>query len=129
MNSASGDSFLLFVYGTLMRGGVRHQLLVDQRFVGQARTLPHYALYDLGAYPGMVRHAGDGAAVSGELYEVDVSRIPQLDAEEGAPNLFRREPVNLEGSDQPAFAYLYQRSVEEKAFCRAGRWVHKDDRP
>jgi gamma-glutamylcyclotransferase (GGCT)/AIG2-like uncharacterized protein YtfP len=123
MNPAFGDSFLLFVYGTLMRGGVRHHLLADQRFLGETRTLPRYGLFDLGAYPGMVRRDAGGMAVSGELYEVAVSRIPQLDAEEGAPNLFRREPVNVEGNDGPVFAYLYQRSVEGASPCPGGRWV------
>src|SRR5947209_4801354 len=106
-----GDRFLLFVYGTLMRGGVRHRLLADQRFLGDARTRPHYALHDFGAHPGMVRR-DDGGAVAGELYEVAVGRIPELDAAEDAPTLFRLAPVALEGQAGPAFAYLYQRSVE-----------------
>src|SRR5947209_9483946 len=106
------DRFLLFVYGTLMRGGVRHRLLADQRFLGEARTLPRYALFDLGAHPGMVRRDGGGRAVAGELYEVAVSRIPELDAEEDAPKLFRREAVAVEGRDDTVFAYLYRRSVE-----------------
>ena len=88
MNPVFGDSFLLFVYGTLMRGGVRHWLLADQRFVGEARTLPRYALYDLGTFPGMVRRDG-GVAVSGELYEVAANRLADLDDEEGGA-----EPVS-----------------------------------
>ena len=121
MNPAPADAFLLFVYGTLMRGGVRHRLLADQRFLGEARTLPQYALHDFGAYPGMVCR-GDGAAVSGELYEVAVSRIPELDAEEGASALFRLESVAVDGCDGPAFAYLYQRSVEGALRRPGGRW-------
>ncbi len=124
MNHASGDSFLLFVYGTLMRGGVRHWLLADQRFLGEARTLPQYRLHDLGAYPGMVRRDGDGQAVAGELYGVAVSRVLELDAEEGAPGLFRREAVAVEGCDGPVFGYLYQRSVEGISLCAGGRWVN-----
>ena len=125
MNPTSlGDSFTLFVYGTLMRGGVRHRLLAGQRFLGEARTLPGYALHDLGAYPGMVRRDG-GVAVSGELYEIAVSRIPEVDAEEGAPTLFRLEPIAVEGCDGPVFAYVFQRSVEGALPCPGGRWVHK----
>jgi gamma-glutamylaminecyclotransferase len=123
---SAGDSFILFVYGTLMRGGVRHRLLADQRFLGKARTLPRYGLYDLGAYPGMVHRDEDGCVVVGELYQVAVSRIPQLDAEEGAPTLFRLEPVAVEGRDEPVSAYLYQRSVEGSPLCSGGRWIHKD---
>ncbi len=125
MKPASIGSFVLFVYGTLMRGGVRHRLLADQRFLGKARTLPRYGLHDLGAYPGMVRRDHGGATVFGELYEVAMSRIPQLDDEEGAPTQFRLEPVAGEGIDGPVSAYLYQRSVEGAPPCPGGRWVHK----
>jgi gamma-glutamylaminecyclotransferase len=125
---AAGDRFTLFVYGTLMRGGVRHWLLAGQRFLREARSMPRYALFDLGAYPGMVRREEGGRAVSGELYEVAVSRIPALDAEEGAPTLFRLEEVAVEGCDGPVLAYLYQRSVYGRPLCAGDRWVHKDDR-
>ena len=70
-------------------------------------------------------YRGDGAAVSGELYEVAASRLPELDAEEGAPALFRLELVAVGGCDGPVFAYLYQRSVEEAPPCPGGRWVHE----
>jgi gamma-glutamylaminecyclotransferase len=126
MNDApSRDLFPLFVYGTLMRGGVRHHLLADQRFLGEARTLPLYALFDLGAYPGMVRRAADGRAVAGELYEVAVGLIPRLDSAEGAPTLFRLEPVAVDGCDGAVSAYLYQRSVEGAPLCSGDRWVHR----
>ena len=122
----AGDRFTLFVYGTLMRGGVRHGLLANAQFLGKTRTLPLYALFDLGAYPGMVPCVGDGVAVAGELYEVAASRIPELDAEEEAPSLFRRESVAVEGHEEAVFAYLYQRSVEGAPACPGGCWVHKD---
>jgi gamma-glutamylcyclotransferase (GGCT)/AIG2-like uncharacterized protein YtfP len=123
----SADDFLLFVYGTLMRGGVRHRLLADQRFVGEARTLPYYALFDFGTHPGMVLcdGEGDGQAVAGELYAVAVNRLPQLDAEEGAPTLFRRECVEVEQCPKPVFAYLYQRSVKGILRWPSGRWIPK----
>jgi gamma-glutamylcyclotransferase (GGCT)/AIG2-like uncharacterized protein YtfP len=123
----AGDRFLLFVYGTLMRGGVRHRLVADQRFLGEARTQRRYALFDLGAHPGMVRRnaEGDGRAVAGELYEVAVGRIPQLDAAEDAPTLFRMEPIAVEGHDGPVYAYLYQRSVEGASLCPGDCWVHR----
>ena len=120
MNDApSHDRFTLFVYGTLMRGGVRHLLLAGQRFLGEARTLPLYALFDLGAYPGMVGRAADGRAVAGELYEVAVGLIPRLDSAEGAPTLFRLEPIAVEGREGTVFAYFYQRSVEGRRFVPA----------
>jgi gamma-glutamylcyclotransferase (GGCT)/AIG2-like uncharacterized protein YtfP len=117
------DRFTLFVYGTLMRGGVRHRLLADQRFLGEARTLPCYALYDFDAHPGMVRGDGGGRAVAGELYEVVVSRIPELDAAEDAPELFRLESIEVEGQEEMVYAYLYQRSVVGVKAYYGDRWI------
>jgi gamma-glutamylaminecyclotransferase len=123
---SAADSFTLFVYGTLMRGGGRHPLLAEQRFLGETRTRPLYALFDLGAYPGMVRRYADGQAVYGELYEVAVRLIPLLDKAEGAPTLYRLEPIELEGWDGPASAYLYQQSVKGKPVCPDNRWVQRE---
>jgi gamma-glutamylaminecyclotransferase len=128
MNDAPTDPFTLFVYGTLMRGGARSHLLAAQHFRGEARTLPRYALFDLGAYPGMVRCDANRAAVSGELYEVAAGLIPALDREEGAPTLFRLDLVAVESGVEPVFAYLYQRSVEGAPLCPDGRWIHRGRR-
>jgi len=117
---ATGATFRLFVYGTLKRGGVRHFVLADQRYLGPARTLPRYALYDLGAYPALVR-ADDGQAIEGELYEVAGSLRGELDRVEGAPGWFDLAPIDLEGQDVPVFAYFYQRAPAGGRLT-AGRW-------
>jgi gamma-glutamylcyclotransferase (GGCT)/AIG2-like uncharacterized protein YtfP len=114
-------TFRLFVYGTLKRGGCRHRLLAGQRFLGAGRTRPRYALLDLGAYPGLVP-AAQGQAVHGELYEVEARLLPALDAEEGAPGLFRLGPVEVEGWAAPVYAYFYQRPAAGLARCEGGRW-------
>jgi gamma-glutamylcyclotransferase (GGCT)/AIG2-like uncharacterized protein YtfP len=125
-STAPGETVPLFVYGTLMRGGVRHRLLASQRFLGETRTRPRYALFDLGAYPGLVRHAIDGLAVHGELYEVAEALLPRPDAEEGVPALFRREPVEVEDRDGPVEAYVYQRPTTGRPLCPGGHWVHPE---
>jgi gamma-glutamylcyclotransferase (GGCT)/AIG2-like uncharacterized protein YtfP len=83
-------------------------VLAGQRFLGEARTRPSYELLDLGAHPGLVRREPEGRSVAGELYEVAVDQVPLLDEIEGAPALFRLEPIALEGVQGPAFAYFYQ---------------------
>jgi molybdenum cofactor cytidylyltransferase len=117
-------TFRLFVYGTLMRGGVRHGALAGQRFLREALTRPTYLLYNVGSYPGLVAAAAGGQAIYGELYEVERGLIPGLDAIEGAPALYRLEPVEIEGEAGPVFAYTYQRPVAGLALCTAGRWVN-----
>src|SRR4051812_9691216 len=77
---------LLFVYGTLKRGGRNHRLLADQRFVAKVVTVSGFAVVDLGPFPGMVREGGSG--VRGELYEVSDCCLDELDDFEGVPDLF-----------------------------------------
>ena len=114
----------IFVYGTLRRGERAHARLAGAPFLGEARTQAGYALIDLGAYPGLVR-AVSGQVV-GEIYEIDASRLVELDAYEGHPALFRRVELELDGSDggRPARAegYLYMGDPEDGIRLEGGDW-------
>ncbi len=120
---------ILFVYGTLMRGGVRHRVLAGQRFLGEARTRTQYALFDLGAYPGLVHAPSEGQAIHGELYEIDADLIPRLDRIEGAPSLYRLGPILIEGCTGEVCAYFYQGGIERFARCQDNRWKNKGRTP
>ncbi len=120
---------ILFVYGTLMRGGVRHRVLANQRFLGEARTRKQYALFDLRAYPGLVHSPSEGQAIHGELFEIDTGLIPELDRIEGAPSLYRLEPILIEGYSGEVFAYFYQGGIEGFARCEDNRWKNKGFTP
>jgi gamma-glutamylcyclotransferase (GGCT)/AIG2-like uncharacterized protein YtfP len=115
-------TFRLFVYGTLKRDGVRRHVLAGQRFLGPVRTLPHYALFDLGPYPGLVSVVTNGQVVEGELYEVAENLRTALDSMEGAPSLFKLEEVEIDGIAGPVLAYVYQRSTKGRPRCTAGTW-------
>jgi gamma-glutamylcyclotransferase (GGCT)/AIG2-like uncharacterized protein YtfP len=124
-----GMSFPLFVYGTLMRDGQRHHALAGQRFLGEARTEPRYALLDLGEYPGLVRREPGGRAVCGELYEVEGRLLPELDEIEGAPDLFRLGPVAVVGRAGPVYAYFYQPAPHGLPTYEAERWDNRRSGP
>jgi gamma-glutamylcyclotransferase (GGCT)/AIG2-like uncharacterized protein YtfP len=111
-----------------MQGGVRHRVLAEQRFLGEARTHPHYALYDLGAYPGLVPSESEGRAIHGELYEIDDGLIARLDRIEGAPNLFRLEPILIEDHPGEVFAYFYQGGIDGCSRCAEDCWKTKRSR-
>jgi gamma-glutamylcyclotransferase (GGCT)/AIG2-like uncharacterized protein YtfP len=115
-------TFLLFVYGTLKRGGIRHGALARARPRGEAHTRPHYALYDLGEYPGLKEVGDEGQAVHGELYEVDRRLIYWLDRMEGAPDWFALGRVELAGRADEAWAYFYQGDASGKPRVASGRW-------
>ena len=88
---------LLFVYGTLKRGCSNHHHLAGQTFVGAARTVPGFRLYDLGGYPGIAAVAEERMGVVGELWSVDPDALARLDAFEGVhEGLYRRTRIALE---------------------------------
>jgi gamma-glutamylaminecyclotransferase len=116
------STLLLFVYGTLKRGGCRHGPLAGQHFRGEAHTRPGYALYDLGDYPGMTRALPAGQVVHGEMYEVEETLLSWLDTVEGAPDWFKREPVEVEGFSEVVWAYLYQGDPADRPRIASGRW-------
>lgn len=122
MEPTPSDPFLLFVYGTLKRGGIRHGALTKQRFLSEVRTRPLYCLFDLGFYPGLTRASTAGQVIHGELYQVALDLRSWLDRIEGAPTLFRLEPIELDGNEGPAFAYFFQQSSEGFARCFDGVW-------
>jgi gamma-glutamylcyclotransferase (GGCT)/AIG2-like uncharacterized protein YtfP len=115
-------TFLLFVYGTLKRGGCRHGPLASQRYRGEARTRPMYALHDLGDYPGLTAEYENGQAVHGEVYEVDESLSRWLDTVEGSPGWFKREPIEVQGFSEPVWAYFYQGDPTGAPRIDSGRW-------
>ncbi len=101
---------LLFVYGTLRKGGANHHLLQHAPFLGQARTTNAYALF-LGDYP----YAAKSPAVSpivGEIYAVDAPTLKHVDDLEEHPRWYRREPVQVRldcGEELTAWLYFHPR--------------------
>jgi len=106
---------LVFVYGTLKRGGRNHRYMAGQKFLGPARTPPGFRLYDLGGHPGMIPKSDDREGVTGEVWSVDAACLAQLDILEGLTlGLYRRVPASLlpPFADEPVETYLYAQSVE-----------------
>ena len=118
----------VFVYGTLMEGGVFHGLVAP--FVVEivpARVSG--TLLDLGSYPGWV--AGPGT-VHGEvltLHPIEAV-LPAVDELEdfhgtGEPyNLYERETVRVETDDGPTLAWVYRfcGTTEGAKPVPGGRW-------
>ena len=108
---------LLFVYGTLKRGCSNHHFLEDQEFIGEARTVPGFRLYELGGHPGMVATAADRDGVTGEIWAVDAEALVRLDGLEGiAAGMYRRDPIPLLApyADQAIEGYVYNRTVKNR---------------
>lgn len=108
---------LIFVYGTLKRGGDNHGWIQQQQFVAEARTLPIYRMYDLGGYPGMVRVPNQGLSIEGEVWEVDEAGLAKLDIlEDTEGGEYERVSVPLLGdfAERHVEGYIYLRSTEDR---------------
>lgn len=108
----------VFVYGTLLRGEVNHHLLAGAQFLGPHRTLPCFALYLLGAYPGAVR--GGHCALVGEIYGVDRAGLRRLDRLEDYPRLYDRRL--LPSPYGQAWIYLYRGALRDRPVIPGGDW-------
>lgn len=122
LNSASMNQQLLFVYGTLKRGQSANHLLAGGRFVRAASTLPRYRLLDLGDHPGLVEATGPGMTIQGELWWVNTSSFPALDAYEGAPRDYDRKPIGIQDCTEPVIAYFFLGDVSGLPDCGA-EWL------
>jgi gamma-glutamylaminecyclotransferase len=105
---------LLFVYGTLKHGCRNHDRLLGSEFVGVAWTKPIYRMYSCGSHPALVP-AANGESVGGELYRVSSDVVTLLDDFEGAP--YQRAPVELLGSGDSAWGYIYIEEVSSLSPC------------
>lgn len=106
-----GPDELVFVYGTLKRGGEYHHIMEEStaRFVGVGTLKTRYPLL-IARYPCLIDEPGAGFQVSGEVYSIpDPSGWKRLDWLEGHPDEYLRriEPVEVNGQTHSAWAYFF----------------------
>lgn len=116
----------IFVYGTLKKNFKAHQLLDNYNsiYIKTVRTEPKYQLYKINWFPGMVvDELQKGKGVLGEVYSVSDDCIEALDHYEGAPNLFRREKIDL-SDGTTALAYIFNETFVGKDKIESGEWLN-----
>ena len=132
-----GES-LVFVYGTLRKGGVRAlpMLAPHSRDLGMA--VIRGTLFDLGAFPGLVLGAlghalgHDAGDVVGELYEVDGTTLARLDEiEQYFPDrpegsYYLRLPATVTQSGETVSCWTYEIRPERFTLgprVESGDWI------
>ena len=118
----------VFVYGTLRRGGRNDiaRFRPEPFFVANAAIAG--ALYDLGAYPGVV--LGGKRRVMGEIYRIEPEVEAALDvleevADDDAGEYIRRH-VTLEAGAQQFECLVYEihpSRIAGRAVIRSGDWI------
>jgi gamma-glutamylcyclotransferase (GGCT)/AIG2-like uncharacterized protein YtfP len=111
----------LFVYGSLLSGEDNHRHLARCKFVGERRTVAAYTLIDLGGYPALLPEGT--TSVFGEIYEVDPETLSSLDAFEGHPVVYRRDPIRLiDGETASAYVLRQRRLALGRPVIASGDW-------
>jgi gamma-glutamylcyclotransferase (GGCT)/AIG2-like uncharacterized protein YtfP len=118
------NKHLVFVYGTLRRGGLRAMpdIFPDSEFVGHANVAG--SLYDLGAYPGLILDESD-SSVAGEVYEVDDEILKKLDEIE-APARYWRKQVEVSLGNRRETCWVYEPDTEfypRRLLIASGDWI------
>ncbi len=113
---------LVFVYGSLKRGFRHHDVLGDAVFLREAHTAPGFRLVRYGGYPALAPTDVGAESVAGELYEVDVSDLPRLDAFEDVPELYQRESILLEDGTKADAYVISARRAEALPSIAGGVW-------
>lgn len=118
------NKHLVFVYGTLRRGGARAMSIrfPDSKFI--ADTKVSGSLYDLGAHPGLLLNDSD-SPVTGEVYEVDDEILNKLDDFE-ASSYYRRKQVEISLGTHRRACWIYEPNPEfysPRILIESGDWL------
>ncbi len=121
---------LIFVYGTLRRGGSDHFRMAGAEFVALGSITGR--IYRINWYPGlMLDPAGD--EIRGEVYAVDSELLSSLDVFEGLSageiqgSEYRRvETTVIQQDSQPQTAWVWEwvGIVDESQRIASGDWLH-----
>lgn len=120
----------VFVYGTLRRGEINdiNRLRPAPRLAGEARI--RGALYDLGAYPGVI--LGGQAWVQGEVYAVTPELERQLDVIEGVAPVpsgeYTRRHLDVEVAGRMLRCLVYEITaarVQGRPRIVSGNWLRR----
>ena len=133
-NRSAGALNALFIYGTLMRGELRHSAIRAHHpeYVLPARVPGR--LFDLGSFPGLVPDSGgivDGELVGFGNIERVLREVDQIESFHGwgaEENLYRRIVLDAEvgeGRVRPAWTYEYQGEAFGTAIERGSWRKHK----
>jgi gamma-glutamylcyclotransferase (GGCT)/AIG2-like uncharacterized protein YtfP len=118
------NKHLVFVYGTLRRGGAgsMSNRFPNSKFIADAKVSG--SLYDLGAYPGLLVDESS-SLVTGEVYEVDEEILKRLDAFEASSNYWRKQ-VEIALGAHRKMCWIYEPDPEfyfNRTLIASGDWI------
>ena len=118
------NKHLVFVYGTLRRGGAGAMSIrfPKSTFIADAKVSG--SLYDLGAYPGLLLNDSN-SLVTGEVYEVDDELLNKLDDFEASSHYWRKQ-VEISLGSHRKICWVYEPNPEFyslRTLITSGDWI------
>lgn len=112
---------LVFVYGTLRRGGSNHCRMDGSEHVTHATTKGH--LYQIDWYPGLVLDP-DGSTVHGEVYAVPEQMLDALDEYEGPEyRRIQHQVTNKAGETFDVWIWEWNQPTDGLELVPDGDWL------
>lgn len=123
-NQAPAATPLIFVYGTLRRGGTNHFRMAGMDFISSATV--HGMLYRVDWYPALILNP-DAPMVRGEIYQINDTSLPALDEYEGAQyHRVRTTATDTRGQEHEVWIWEWIDSTETLQPIPDGDWLHSD---
>mmetsp|Transcript_13274 Transcript_13274/g.17728 ORF Transcript_13274/g.17728 Transcript_13274/m.17728 type:complete len:127 (+) Transcript_13274:3-383(+) len=95
----------IFVYGTLKKNHANNFYLDDSEFISSTNTKEKYVMYTCKNHiPYVVSNKEKIYQINGELYDVDMRTLDEIDDLEGNGKWYTRKLVELDNGD---WAYCY----------------------
>lgn len=116
---------LIFVYGTLRKGGSNNYLLSSSIFIGKAKSRQKYALY-VDGIPYVIKEE-QVSNIIGEVYKVNKKTLERIDQLEGYPCWYNREkiPVILDNGEE-ILAWIYFNPRKTGKCILTGDYLNRD---
>jgi gamma-glutamylcyclotransferase (GGCT)/AIG2-like uncharacterized protein YtfP len=115
---------LVFVYGTLRRGGIRAMpsIFPDATFIDDAKV--NGRLYDFGEYPGLLLDESNSPVV-GEVYEVDDETLGKLDEIEAESHYLRKQfELSFDEDRRACWVYVFDPEFYSPVvLIESGDWI------
>jgi gamma-glutamylcyclotransferase (GGCT)/AIG2-like uncharacterized protein YtfP len=113
-------SEMVFVYGTLRRGGSNHFRMAGAEFVAAGTVRGR--LYRIDWYPGLIADENVGDVV-GEIYQLSAGMLPGLDDYEGPEYRRAMMEVRTDRTTIQAWVWLWTGAVDENRRIACGDWM------
>ncbi|MDX1506602.1 MAG: gamma-glutamylcyclotransferase family protein [Spongiibacter sp.] len=118
---------LVFVYGTLRRGGRNAHLLKRAQYLGAHTTDAVFHLYDCGRHPGVM--PGGRTAIVGEVYRVTPKEFQRLDELENYPRYYTRERIPTPWGEAWIYLFVERPHKSRGKLLEHGDWMAQTRKP